>query len=89
MNSALNAILIEVIPDDPETDMNSLLKKVQEKLPPSVEIKDHKVEPFVFGLNKLKVMLIAPEKEGILTQIEENLSSIEGITIEILSVTRL
>jgi len=86
---AENALLIEIIPDDPDVNLDEILKKIQDTLPADVTLKDHKVEPFVFGLNKLKIMLIIPEKEGLTTEIEETINSIPGISAEILSITRL
>jgi len=86
---AENALLIEIIPDDPNVNLDEILKKIQDTLPADVTLKDHKVEPFVFGLNKLKIMLIIPEKEGLTTEIEETINSIPGISAEILSITRL
>ncbi|RLE73113.1 MAG: elongation factor 1-beta [Thermoprotei archaeon] len=86
---AENALLIEIIPDDPDVNLDEILKKIQDTLPADVTLKDYKVEPFVFGLNKLKIMLIIPEKEGLTTEIEETINSIPGISAEILSITRL
>ena len=86
---AENALLIEIIPDDPNVNLDEILKKIQDTLPADVTLKDYKVEPFVFGLNKLKIMLIIPEKEGLTTEIEETINSIPGISAEILSITRL
>ncbi len=86
---AENALLIEIIPDDPGVNLDEILKKIQDTLPADVTLKDYKVEPFVFGLNKLKIMLIIPEKEGLTTEIEETINSIPGISAEILSITRL
>jgi len=86
---AENAVLIDIIPDDPEANMDEILQQVKEKLPKECGLKDHKVEPYVFGLKKLKIMLIIPEQEGILDKIEDTLSSIDGIDVEIVSVTRI
>jgi len=86
---AENAVLIEIIPDDSEVDLSNILNKVKDILPAGASIKDHKIEPFVFGLNKLKLMLIVPEQEGLITELEEKLNNLPGVSAEILSITRI
>ncbi len=86
---AENAVLVELVPDDAEVDMDSIVEKIREKLPAGTELKDYKLEPFVFGLKKLRVMIIVPEKEGMISEIEEILNSIEGVSAEVQSITRL
>jgi len=89
MTEAQNAILIEIVPDDPEIDLNNILEEIKSRLPENVTIKDHKIEPFVFGINKLKIMLVAPEEEGLASKIESIINSMQGVTAEVLSITRL
>jgi len=86
---AENAVLIEIIPDDSEVDLSNILNKVKDILPAGASIKDYKIEPFVFGLNKLKLMLIVPEQEGLITKLEEKLNNLPGVSAEILSITRI
>ncbi len=86
---AENAIIVEIIPDDAEVDMNAIIDKIKVSLPSQAELKDYRIEPFVFGLKKIKAMIIVPEEEGAVSKIEEILNSIEGVSAEIQSVTRL
>ncbi|MCD6398412.1 MAG: elongation factor 1-beta [Candidatus Aenigmarchaeota archaeon] len=70
------AISITVTPESPDVDFDSLKKEIEEKF----EIKDMKEELIGFGLKKLKLMIIRPDKEGQGTDdLEEELSSIEGV----------
>jgi len=86
---AENAIIVELIPDDADVDMNEIINKIHAKLPAQAELKDYKIEPFVFGLKKIRAMIIVQEEEGVVSKIEELLNSIEGVSAEIQSITRL
>ena len=86
---AENAILVELVPEDPDKSVDEVLEQVKNLLPEGCEIKDTKVEPYVYGLKKIKVMILAPEKEGLSYEIEEKLSSIEGVEAEVVSITRV
>lgn len=86
---AENAIIVELIPDDAEVDMGKIINKIKEKLPSQAELKDYKIEPFVFGMKKIRAMIIIPEEEGFVSKIEDVLNSIEGVSVEIQSITRL
>ncbi|MGQ4891001.1 MAG: elongation factor 1-beta [Candidatus Njordarchaeia archaeon] len=84
-----NAIIIDIIPEDPDRDIDEVMNEVKNKLPPNCEIKDTKVEPYVYGLKKIKVMVIVPEEEGLADKIESAISSIEGVDAEIVNITRI
>jgi len=84
-----NALLIEVVPDDPEKDPNEIFEKIKEILPSDVEVKDYKIEPFVYGLKKIKLLLVIPEVEGKSDEIQKTIETIPGVSAEIISLTRL
>ena len=86
---AENAILVEIVPEDPDRSIDEVLAQVKQLLPEGCEIKDTKVEPYVYGLKKIKVMILAPEREGLAYEIEEKLSTIEGAEAEVVSITRI
>ncbi len=86
---AENAIIIDIIPEDPEMDVNEVINKVKGKLPPNASVKDTKVEPYVYGLKKIKMMLIIPEEEGLIDKIENSIGEIDGVDAEVVSVTRI
>ena len=86
---AQNAVIFELTPDDAEINMEKILEEIKKRLPEDVELKDSKIEPFVFGLKKLKILLIIPESQEKLKEIEEILNSIEGVSAEVQSLTRI
>ncbi len=86
---AQNAVIFELTPDDAEVDMEKILEEIKKILPNDVELKDSKIEPFVFGLKKLKILLIIPESQEKLKEIEKILNNIKGVSAEIQSLTRI
>jgi len=86
---AENALIIELVPEDPDMTTESVLEEVRKKLDEQYEIRDVKEEPYVFGLKKITVMLIVPEREGLAYEIEEKLSKIDGVSAEVVSITRI
>lgn len=84
-----NAVIFELTPDDAEVNMEKILEEIKKTLPNDVELKDSKIEPFVFGLKKLKILLIIPESQEKLKEIEKILNNIEGVSAEIQSLTRI
>lgn len=68
------------MPEDPSVD----LKKVEDTA--KVEIEKYgaqfgksEIEPVAFGLNALKIIIIADEKKGGTDALEETLGKIEGV----------
>jgi len=86
---AENAIIVELVPEDPDASTEKVLEEVKSRLDKEYVIKDVKEEPYVFGLKKIMVMIIVPEREGIAYEIEEKLSEIEGVSAEVVSITRV
>jgi len=76
------AIKLKIMPDSPDTD----LEKIREEISKKLEIKDFKIEPIAFGLNALKILIIASD-EGT-EEVEKEIKDIEGVSeVEVESVT--
>ncbi|MHA1589861.1 MAG: elongation factor 1-beta [Candidatus Njordarchaeales archaeon] len=86
---AYNAVLVEIYPDDPDVNLENVLETIKERLPSDIELKDYKIEPLAFGINKLVAIFIIPEEEGKVKQLEDLFASIEGVSMEIQSITRI
>lgn len=86
---AENAIIVELVPEDPDMSTEKVLEEVKNRLDKEYVIRDVKEEPYVFGLKKIMVMIIVPEREGVAYEIEEKLSEIEGVSAEVVSITRV
>jgi translation elongation factor aEF-1 beta len=71
--------LIDVIPEDTDTDFKQLVEKVDEKLPEECVIETHEVLPVAFGLKKARLRIRYPEEWGGTDKLEEFISQVEGL----------
>ncbi|MCK5452261.1 MAG: elongation factor 1-beta [Candidatus Aenigmarchaeota archaeon] len=81
------ATTFKLMPESPEVDLEKVQADIKEKLDC---VKDMKLEPIAFGLNALLVMVVTEDSEGGMDEIENTLTSIEGVSdLEALSSTLL
>jgi translation elongation factor aEF-1 beta len=71
--------LIDVIPEDTDTDFKKLVEKVDEKLPKECVIETHEVLPVAFGLKKARLRIRYPEEWGGTDRLEKYISQVEGL----------
>ncbi|GEM_PF-5994146 len=86
---AENILVVEVYPDSDEVNLDAILEEIKKKLPEYAGLITYKIEPFVYGVNKLVLRIKVPEKEGLADEIENILSEIEGISAEVVRMGRL
>ena len=81
------ATTFKLMPESPEVDLEKVQADIKEKLDC---VQDMKLEPIAFGLNALLVMVVTEDSEGGMDEIENTLTSIEGVSdLEALSSTLL
>ena len=68
-----------VMPENPDIDLEKLRDNILEKLPADSEVKETKVEPFAFGLNKLILSIVVEDAEGKTDDIEKILREEAGV----------
>jgi elongation factor 1-beta len=70
-------VQLKVLPEDVETDLEELLKKIGNMLPEDVGIYKYDIQPVAFGLKALKLVVVMPEdkKNGP----DETVKLIEGL----------
>lgn len=85
------AVLMRILPEDATIKPDQLLEKLREKLPEKYHIAQHQSEPIAFGLEALRVIILMPEDvEGGTNELEEIVSSIEGVSqVDVLNVARM
>ncbi len=86
---AENVFVVDIIPDSDNVDLDAILEEVKRRLPPYARLVDYKKEPYVFGVYKLTIRIVVPEREGLADEIESMLGSIEGVSAEIVRMGRL
>ncbi|MFA4886832.1 MAG: elongation factor 1-beta [Candidatus Nanoarchaeia archaeon] len=83
-------ITLKIMPESPETDINSLKAKViaiitEEK----GEVGKEEIEPVAFGLNAIKLIFVRDEKLGGADAIEQKVRELEGVaSAEVIDVRR-
>ncbi len=85
------AVLMRILPEDAAIKPDQLLEKLREKLPEKYHIAQYQAEPIAFGLEALRVIILMPEDvEGGTNELEEIVSSIEGVSqVDVLNVARM
>jgi len=83
-------ITLKIMPESPETDLNSVEEKVKEKI---VEFGGEVVrvmqEPVAFGLIALKMDFVMDESKGDTEPLEESIKEVVGVAgVEVVGVTR-
>lgn len=84
--------ITKVLPDDIETDLDSLREKIVEVLKPlNTILEASRIEPIAYGLSALIVRLVIPEETVGGTQpIEDAIQSLEEVQrVEVTMVSRV
>ncbi len=84
------AVIAEIMPEDPDIDLDRLVERIRSSLPEDFELKHVETRPVAFGLKLIRAMLILPEKEGSSEILEKILSHVEGVQeVNIVASTRV
>lgn len=84
------AIIAEIMPEDPDVDLDQLVEKIRVSLPQDFELKQVEIKPVAFGLKLIRAMFVLPEKEGSSEILENVLSQVEGVQeVNIVVSTRI
>ena len=71
--------LIDIIPEDIETDFEDFVGKLRNVLPETCYLERYDILPVAFGLNKARVRVRYPEEWGGTDKLEEIFNQVEGI----------
>ena len=69
------AIIVKIMPESPDVDREALKAAVKAAVP----VDDIREEPIGFGLVALKAVIVVPDKEGALDEVEAALQKLEGV----------
>ena len=85
------AVVLKVYPESPETSLEELVSRIEEKLPEDYKLEGKGEEPIAFGLKALKLVISVPEEsEGGTETLETLISSIDGVSeVEVEVVQRM
>ncbi|MBN1216531.1 MAG: elongation factor 1-beta [Candidatus Lokiarchaeota archaeon] len=71
--------LIDIIPEDTNTNFDELLGKLGSVLPETCTIERHDIMPVAFGLKKARLRVRYPEEWGGTDKLEELFAQVEGV----------
>lgn len=84
-------VTLNIMPENPNIDLNVLEKKALKKIKEFSGLDNHKTEikPVAFGLKMLSIMFVMPESKGATDELEEDLKKIAGVaSVEVADVRR-
>lgn len=67
------------MPEGTEVSQDDMMIAIPKVLPKGVEISEMKVEPIAFGLKKIVLSTVMDDREGLVTELEEALMSLNGV----------
>ncbi len=73
------AVLLKILPTDVELNIESLKDAVVSKVKPLCQVNKVEINEVGFGLKAIKIQVIVPDEEGKIDQIEETITSVEGV----------
>jgi len=71
--------LIDIIPEDTDTNFEDFIGKLRKVLPETCNLESYEILPVAFGLNKARVRVRYPEEWGGTDKLEEMFNQVEGI----------
>ncbi len=81
-------IIYKLMPEELETDLDGIMKKIRSDIPEGVTINSISKKPVAFGLFSLELQAILDDKKGGGDQLENFLEGLEGVSsVTVLSQT--
>ena len=84
-------ITLKIMPESPDTDLDRISTKAEEKIKGFAGEGETKqeVEPIAFGLKALKITFVMDEDKGSTEPLEKEIASIEGVSsVDVVDVRR-
>ncbi len=83
-------ITLKIMPESPETDLESLREKAKECIArEGGEVGKEEFEPVAFGLKAIKLIFVRDEAKGGTDKLEEEIALISGVnSVEVADVRR-
>ena len=73
------ALKYRLMPESPAVDTVAVVAALPATLPADAQLGAHEAKPFAFGLVALEVLVIGPDRAGLVDEVEGGLASLEGI----------
>ncbi len=73
------AMTFSVLPEDTDSSIEDLIKRLREKIEGKAKVAETSVQEIGFGLKKIKMVVIVKDQDGQQDMIEELASSVDGV----------
>ena len=84
------ALRYRLMPESPTIDTAAVATARPATLPADAQLGAHEAKPFAFGLVALEVLVIGPDRAGLVDEVEGGLASLVGIqSVELLEQSLL
>jgi len=79
-----------VLPESDEVDVEALVEEINRNLPDGVVLRQHKKEPFAYGLDSLMIALTMPDAAGYADRLERQVRDTRGVgEVTVETITRI
>ncbi|MFQ6051165.1 MAG: elongation factor 1-beta [Candidatus Hydrothermarchaeota archaeon] len=80
--------ILKIMPENVDIKPEHLKERIEERLS-KIRIVGYEEEPIAFGLTALKVSVVVEDKEGGISEVEEEIKKIEGVgEIDVVHLSR-
>src|SRR3954469_18095605 len=88
-NSRRLVARIRILPAESDSNLESVVTGLKDKIPKGMELKAHAKEPIAFGLNAIIGDFLIDDAEGEMEKLEESLKQTDGAgEIQIITISR-
>jgi elongation factor 1-beta len=80
---------IRIMPEDADSNLDSVVQSIKTSLPQGIEMKGHAMEPIAFGLKAIVGDFLLDDAEGQMDKLEETIKNVEGVgEIDVMNISR-
>jgi elongation factor 1-beta len=88
-NSRRLVARIRILPAESDSNLDTVVTDLRDKIPKGMDLKAHAKEPIAFGLNAIIGDFLIDDEEGQMDKLEDSIKNIEGVgQIEVINISR-
>jgi elongation factor 1-beta len=80
---------IRILPAEADSNLDEVILQLKSKIPDSMQLKAHAMEPIAYGLNAVVGDFLIEDKEGQMDKLEDSIKSLTGVgEIQVINISR-
>jgi elongation factor 1-beta len=80
---------IKILPEDADTNLDSVVSGLKGNIPAGMELKSHAKEPLAFGIHAIVGDFMLDDSEGQMDRLEEAIKGVKGVgEIQVMNISR-